>query len=408
MPGSALIRAHPDLAGKAAIAGDLTPESTREQAAAGLDRLTPEQHARIIALTAEYRERFGFPFIVCAREHTADSIIAAAAERVRGRPRRRGERRLVRDRQDRPPAARRPGRMSGARISYGKLEVPVQCVGVAPLRGLPEIPESPVRALDTGLLACEVSMEVLGQGFLAAYTEGDNRDVVATDTMKNVILRHALEHDGATLEGFLDALGRRFLGTYPEMEGLRLTARELPFAPVRVGAGEERSDRLFSLGGGDRAVAELELARDADSDDRARLRRSGQVGLRLLKTTGSAFTRFARDDATTLPERADRPLFIAPRRALALRRPGRRARRRPRALRRGRAGARRRLRGLPRVRLGVDPAPRARDGPAAAGPLPDARRRSRSRARTTRTIRCRAPTPARTAAPTRPRSPPGG
>jgi OHCU decarboxylase len=78
----ALIRAHPDLAGKAAIAGALTPESTREQAAAGLDRLTAEQHARLLELTAAYRERFGFPFVVCAREHTPDSIIATAAERL--------------------------------------------------------------------------------------------------------------------------------------------------------------------------------------------------------------------------------------------------------------------------------------------------------------------------------------
>jgi urate oxidase len=176
-----------------------------------------------------------------------------------------------------------------ARISYGKLEVPVHMVGVGP----------------TGLLALDVSMEVLGQGFLAAYTEGDNRNVVATDTMKNVILRHALEFDGSTPEGFLATLGRRFLETYPEMEGLRLWAREQPFAPVEVGAARERSDRLFSLGGGDHAVAELELARDG-----LVTARSGQVGLRLLKTTGSAFTRFARDDATTLPERSDRPLFI--------------------------------------------------------------------------------------------------
>jgi OHCU decarboxylase len=78
----ALIRAHPELAGKAAIAGELGPESTREQAAAGLDRLTPGQHAELVALTAAYRERFGFPFVVCAREHTADSIIAAARERL--------------------------------------------------------------------------------------------------------------------------------------------------------------------------------------------------------------------------------------------------------------------------------------------------------------------------------------
>lgn len=77
----ALIRAHPELAGRAAIAGDLGPESTREQAAAGLDRLTPEQHAALTSLTAAYRARFGFPFVVCAREHTADSIIAAVRAR---------------------------------------------------------------------------------------------------------------------------------------------------------------------------------------------------------------------------------------------------------------------------------------------------------------------------------------
>jgi urate oxidase len=187
--------------------------------------------------------------------------------------------------------------------------VPVQCVGVAPLHGLPQLPESPLRSLDSGLLACTVSIEVLGQGFLAAYTEGDNSRVVATDTMKNVILRRALEHDGPTLEGFLDELGHAFLGTYPEMEGLRLSARELPFAAVEIGAARERSDRLFALSGGDHAVAELELER-RDGDVALVAQRSGRVGLRLLKTTGSAFTRFARDDATTLPERADRPLFI--------------------------------------------------------------------------------------------------
>jgi len=82
----ALIRAHPDLAGRAAIAGRVTRESTREQASAGLDRLAPEQYERIRALTAAYRERFGFPFIVCAREHTPDSIIAAAARRLDADP----------------------------------------------------------------------------------------------------------------------------------------------------------------------------------------------------------------------------------------------------------------------------------------------------------------------------------
>ena len=66
----ALIRAHPDLAARR-VADDLTPESEREQAAAGLDQLSPEQFERITWLTAAYRARFGFPFVVCAREHTA-------------------------------------------------------------------------------------------------------------------------------------------------------------------------------------------------------------------------------------------------------------------------------------------------------------------------------------------------
>jgi urate oxidase len=200
--------------------------------------------------------------------------------------------------------------VTDARISYGKLAVPVHCVGVSPLRGLPAVPESPLRALDSGVLAAEVSIEVLGQRFLPAYTEGDNRNVVATDTMKNVILRHALEYDGAVPEGFLHALGHRFLATYPEMEGLRLFARELPFEPVRVGEREERSDRLFALRGPDHGEAELELARGEGDEIELVAARSGVARLQLLKTTGSAFTRFARDDATTLPERSDRPLFI--------------------------------------------------------------------------------------------------
>ncbi len=56
----ALVRAHPELAGKAAIDGNLTTESAAEQASAGLDRMTPEEYARFHALNAAYGERFGF------------------------------------------------------------------------------------------------------------------------------------------------------------------------------------------------------------------------------------------------------------------------------------------------------------------------------------------------------------
>ncbi|MCZ4492852.1 MAG: hypothetical protein JWP53_1783, partial [Conexibacter sp.] len=151
------------------------------------------------------------------------------------------------------------------------------------------------------LLAADVSMEVLGQGFLPAYTDGDNTNVVATDTMKNVILRRAHEYEGETLEGLLDDLGRGFLATYPEMEGLRLWADRQPWVA--------ETGRVFRRVDGDHAVASLELGRSGGAIDVV-AQRSGHVGLRLLKTTGSAFTKFARDDDTTLPERLDRPLFV--------------------------------------------------------------------------------------------------
>lgn len=70
-----LIRAHPDLAGKAAIAGTLTAESTREQASAGLNQLTPEEFTEFTRLNQAYRDRFGFPFVICVREQTRRSIL---------------------------------------------------------------------------------------------------------------------------------------------------------------------------------------------------------------------------------------------------------------------------------------------------------------------------------------------
>ncbi len=77
-----LIRAHPDLAGKAAIAGDLTEDSAREQAGAGLSRLTPDEFARFTRLNDGYRARFGFPFIFAVRGATKEQILAAFESRL--------------------------------------------------------------------------------------------------------------------------------------------------------------------------------------------------------------------------------------------------------------------------------------------------------------------------------------
>jgi urate oxidase / 2-oxo-4-hydroxy-4-carboxy-5-ureidoimidazoline decarboxylase len=170
------------------------------------------------------------------------------------------------------------------KITYGKLRVPLQRV-VKRADG------------DHDVLAAEVSIEVLGENFAAAYTEGDNSAVVATDTMKNFILRESLAYEGDTLEGLIVHLGTGFLATYPVMEAVRMTGREHRF--------DRLSGKLFAREHGDHAVAMFELGEDGIRDHR-----SGREDLRLLKVTGSAFTRFARDDYTTLPERVDRPLLI--------------------------------------------------------------------------------------------------
>ena len=80
----ALIRAHPDLVGRAALAGTLGKESTAEQAVAGLDRdrLTPEEIATFGELNRAYKERFGFPFVICARENKKESILAGFRARL--------------------------------------------------------------------------------------------------------------------------------------------------------------------------------------------------------------------------------------------------------------------------------------------------------------------------------------
>lgn len=78
----ALIRAHPDLADRAQIAGPLTADSADEQASAGLDRCSAEQFARFTALNRAYREKFGFPFVMAVRGSSAADILAAFEARL--------------------------------------------------------------------------------------------------------------------------------------------------------------------------------------------------------------------------------------------------------------------------------------------------------------------------------------
>ncbi|MGD0968138.1 MAG: 2-oxo-4-hydroxy-4-carboxy-5-ureidoimidazoline decarboxylase [Candidatus Aquilonibacter sp.] len=80
---TALIAAHPDLAGRLTREGRLTPASAAEQASAGLAVLSADERSRFDELNAAYRARFGFPFVICAREQTKTSILHALEERLK-------------------------------------------------------------------------------------------------------------------------------------------------------------------------------------------------------------------------------------------------------------------------------------------------------------------------------------
>lgn len=78
----ALIRAHPDLAGRVAVAGQLTEASSAEQAGAGLDRCTAEEYETFQSLNAVYKEKFGFPFILAVKGLGRQEILEAFRHRV--------------------------------------------------------------------------------------------------------------------------------------------------------------------------------------------------------------------------------------------------------------------------------------------------------------------------------------
>jgi len=78
-----LIRAHPDLVGRAALVGSLTPSSSKEQASAGLDRLSSEEISAFQHLNQAYRQTFGFPFVICARLNKKEAILDGFRARLK-------------------------------------------------------------------------------------------------------------------------------------------------------------------------------------------------------------------------------------------------------------------------------------------------------------------------------------
>jgi urate oxidase / 2-oxo-4-hydroxy-4-carboxy-5-ureidoimidazoline decarboxylase len=198
-------------------------------------------------------------------------------------------------------------------IRYGKAAVNVYRTHGAPLTGITPVPESPFTGRDNTLMAAEIEIQVRGQGFLESYTEGDNRQVVATDTMKNFVHAASASNASPTLEGWIDHVGRAFLEHYPQMERITMLGRELPYpaatVPADDGDGFVASEVLFARDRNDQSIARLDLELTDDGSVRLTDHACGREDMQLIKITGSSFADFARDEHTTLPERPDRALF---------------------------------------------------------------------------------------------------
>ena len=145
----------------------------------------------------------------------------------------------------------------------------------------------------------EVSVMLAGD-FESSYTGGDNSLVVPTDTMKNTVQALAKDHLGEDLERFGLFLGEHFLAKYPQVT--RATVRLAEHRWERMTVDGQPHPHSFTEGGRARPFTEVTSARDGASVE------SGIEDLLILKSTGSGFAGFPKDEFTTLPETRDRIL----------------------------------------------------------------------------------------------------
>jgi urate oxidase len=152
--------------------------------------------------------------------------------------------------------------------------------------------------LAPGYFGANVTMLLYGDAFWPTYTTGDNTGLIATDSMKNFIQRETANFNGSELEPYCRFLAEKFLAKYPQTAGIQVSAFEIPYAGVG-GDG-------YVPAGPDRAFASIEMLQGGRVVDQY----SGIHGFKLLRLSGSAFAGFVRDEYTTLPDVADRPLHM--------------------------------------------------------------------------------------------------
>lgn len=141
--------------------------------------------------------------------------------------------------------------------------------------------------------------------FEQVYTEGDNSPVLPTDTMKNTVYAMASQHPVDPIEEFALTLGRHFLARNAPVSVVRIDIEEHGWRRVKV--GEVHHPHSFIAASEERRIAHLRLERAGPPA----VLEAGIEDLVLLKTTGSAFEGYVRDEYTTLPETSDRILATA-------------------------------------------------------------------------------------------------
>jgi len=140
---------------------------------------------------------------------------------------------------------------------------------------------------------------VYGSAFWPTYTAGDNTTLIATDSMKNFIQRETMNFTGPDLESYCHFLGTKFIGLYSQVDGVQVSAVEIPYAAI---PGQTAA---FRPAGPERLTARVEIGRDGVVETV-----SGIEGFRMVRLGGSAFAGFVRDEYTTLPDIRNRPLHM--------------------------------------------------------------------------------------------------
>jgi urate oxidase len=147
----------------------------------------------------------------------------------------------------------------------------------------------------------ELEVKVILEGrFDAAYTAGDNREIVATDTMKNTVNVFAYEKLGLETEPFVVELAAHFLDKYPQIEAVEIETGERLWERISVDGSPSRTN--FAVTGKMIPTTQVTRSRNHLGIN------SGIRELVILKSAGSAFSGFHRDEFTTLPETEDRLL----------------------------------------------------------------------------------------------------